>query len=780
MERGSSGRPMRYRFGQRFAVTPLSPPPRHLTLQLSRLSLWRGRKERVKCEPCRRRAGLPLHRIDAIDATTLGLPLINRESSRLDYITRVLSEARRSQLPVLERLRFLTYCSRNLDEFFMVRAGSIRDLIDSGRGETSIDGLTPEFQMAFIRIRAAALQNDIHHCLNSELLPLLAGHGVVISSSAELPDDVRSVAADHFVRNIAPVLTPLAIDPGHPFPFLANLAINLALVLHSEVSGDHLVVLKLPGTIPRFLDFGTSRFITIESLVRTQLHHFFPSFEVRRAVVFRVIRNSELSLDDDEVEDLRDSVEAELRRRERKQVVCLEIEKGADEALVRILAQGTRTLLEDVYRVDGLVKVGDLTEICDRVTEPHLHFPPFNPRLPQRLAAAEDIFSIIRRGDVLIHRPYESFMAVVELLHAAAVDPDVLAIKQTLYQTDQKSPVVNELVLAALSGKQVAVVIELQARFEERRNLAFAARLRDAGVQVVYGIVGMQTHVKMALIVRREDATLRRYVHLSTGNYNIDSARAYTDLDLLTSAESFGSDAAQVMNLLTGFSVNALQHAIELEEGRPKWDHFVLAPMDYQRWLLGMIDREIAHAQSGHQARIAAKLNSLVDPEVIRKLYEASRSGVRVDLVIRSICSLVPGLAGISDNIRVTSVLGRYLEHSRIVSFANGGAREVYLSSGDWMPRNFTRRVEVTFPLLDPQIRARAEWILETTLADGTAWELRSDLTWARRDGSHPAAQDVFAAEARAEAVAVGPFEVNVEKVARKRRTARRGKRQRA
>jgi polyphosphate kinase len=692
------------------------------------------------------------------------LPLLNRELSRLDYNGRVLEKARDAGVPLIERLRFLTYCSRNLDEFFMVRAGATRDLLDAGITERSPDGLLPSEQMAAMRQRTRELLDAMYECLNDELLPELRKNGIVVESFRDLGADDQALLTKFFIESVAPVLTPLAIDPGHPFPFVANLALNIAVTVESG-RGEHVVLFKIPPSLLRFIHVGIDatehRFVPIGSLIVAHLDHFFPALKVRGAVLFRAIRNSELSIDRDEVEDLRDSVEAELRRRERKQVVCLEIDRRADEDIVRMLSEGMRARAEDVYRVPGFLKINDLSAVADAVDT--LSYPEFNPRLPQRLASAADIFSIVRERDVLLHRPYDSFTAIIELLHASATDLAVVAIKQTVYQTDEDSPVIDKLVLAALNGKQVTVVIELQARFEEKRNIAMAARLQEAGAQVVYGLVGIQAHAKICVVIRNEDDALRHYVHLSTGNYNVDTARAYSDLDLLTAHDELGRDASQLINMLTGFS------AASLASGKPQWKHFIVAPFDLHRALITKIEREAKHAKDGKPARIAGKVNSLVDPVVIDALYRAADAGVKVDLVVRAICSLVPG-----ENIRVMSVVDRYLEHSRIVRFENGGSPEVYLSSGDWMPRNFTRRVEVMFPLLDPTVRERAEQILDITLQDGaSSWDLQPDGTWTRRRGGI-SSQQRFIDIARAEAVPLGDYEESIEQAPKIRRRAKR------
>ncbi|MFL6244409.1 MAG: polyphosphate kinase 1, partial [Thermoanaerobaculia bacterium] len=696
------------------------------------------------------------------------IPLLNRELSRLDYNRRVLAKAEDAEVPLLERLRFLAFCSRNLDEFFMVRVGATRDLIDAGIAEQTPDGLLPAEQMAAMRLRTRELLADLYRCFNERLLPELKTNGILIQDFRDLAGDEQAKLSEYFRNAVAPVLTPLAVDPGHPFPFVANLSLTIAVTVESR-GGEHLVLIKLPSLLPRFIAVEPARFVPIGSLVMAHLDHFFPSLDLRGAVLFRVIRNSELSIDRDEVEDLRDSVEAELRRRERKQVVCLEIDDRAPDDLVRALTAGTRARDEDVYRVPGFTSIRDLIDVCDNVDAPALLYPPFNPRLPVRLATTADIFSIVRERDVLLHRPYDSFTAIIELLHAAATDPAVVAIKQTLYQTDEDSPVIDKLVLAALSGKQVTVVIELQARFEEKRNIAMAARLHDAGAQVVYGLVGIQAHAKMCIVVRAEDEGLRHYVHMSTGNYNVDTARVYTDFDLLTAHEEFGQESSQLMNVLTGFSASSLAQVLERPAARPEWKLFAIAPFDYHRLLVAKIDRETKHAKDRKPARIAAKLNSLVDPLVIDALYRAADAGVKIDLIVRAICSLVP-----RENIRVISIVDRFLEHSRVVRFENGGAEEIYLSSGDWMPRNFVRRVEVMYPLLDATVRERAVSILEMSLADtASSWELQPDGSWTRRRGG-VSSQQRFIEITRAEAVALGPYDAAIEQAPKIRRKARR------
>jgi polyphosphate kinase len=701
------------------------------------------------------------------------LPFLNRELSRLEYNRRVLARAEDPAVPLLDRLRFLAYCSRNMDEFFMVRVGSIRDRIDAGVHDPTVDGLTPEQQLRAVRERAGLIIGEIHTLLADRLLPALREQGIVLEHFRDLSAAEQATLSELFVRDFAPALTPLAIDPSHPFPFIPNLTLFIA-ARFSSAAGPHFVLMKVPPSLPSFVEVGERRFVPIGSLIMANLAALLPPLELQDAVLFRLVRNTELTIDEDEIEDLRTSIETELRRRERKQVVYLEVDARADDSLVQLIIDGTRASAEDVYRVSGFLEPSDLLEICDRVTDRTLHYPGFNPRLPAALMTADDIFAVIRGGDVLLHRPYDSFASVIELLHAAAVDPAVRAIKQTLYQTDEQSPVVEKLALAAQNGKQVSVIIELQARFEERRNIAWAKRLQEAGVQVVYGIVGLECHAKVCLIAREEGSELRRYLHLSTGNYNADSARLYTDLDLLTCDPEMTEDAARLLNIVTGFSARSLADATRASTLR--WNRLVVAPFDYERWLLKMIDREIEQARAGRPARIRAKLNSLVEPGVIARLYAASQAGVDIELVVRSICCLVPGVPELSSRIQVFSVIDRFLEHGRIFQFENGGQPELYLASGDWMPRNFNRRIEVTFPLLSEATRLRAAAILEAAIRDEVSgWTLQSNGAWVRRSAAagKVGSQESFIREARVTAISVGGYEESIEEADRFRRRAR-------
>lgn len=710
------------------------------------------------------------------------LPLFNRELSWIEFNRRVLAEAENPAVPLLERLKFLSITSTNLDEFFMVRVSGLRDLVGAGITERSADGRTPKQQLKGIREGVTKLLLDAYRCLNEEILPQLEQNGIRLEKFGQLSKKEQAQLGDYYRRHVAPILTPLAIDPGHPFPFPANLSLNLAIRLESDRGEEYFVFLKVPPQASRLVPIpgSESRFIAIERLITAYVGEFFPGLRVEKVVPFRVVRNADLSIREDEVENLLKSVETELRRRDRKEVVWIEIGSNADEPLIALLTNATKCAREDVFVAPGMLKLGDLMQIYGSVRRPSLKEPPFNPRIPIQLASSEDIFTIIRRGDILLHRPYDSFSTVVEFVQAAAEDPDVLAIKQTLYRMDGRSPIVAALANAAQRGKQVTVVVELQARFDEQKNIAWARQLEDAGVQVVYGLVGVKTHCKLCLVIRKEGDELRRYLHLSTGNYNTSTARMYTDIDLFTCDESFSDDAGQIMNLLTGFSIASVQEIFDGKVPALKWKRMTVSPMDYQRWTVERIEKEIRNANEGRPVGIVAKLNSLVDPTVISALYRASQAGVRVDLIVRGICCLVPGAPGLSENIQVISIIDRFLEHSRVFVFRNGGKPEAFVASGDWMPRNFLRRFEVTFPILNETLKARVEnQILATFLADNVkAWRLLSDGTYERRIGGSPPvrSQERFIEITRSEAVRLEPYEDIITTPGSARRKAKKSK----
>lgn len=707
------------------------------------------------------------------------IPLIDRELSWIEFNRRVLGEAESESVPLLDRVKFLSICSNNLDEFLMIRVGEVRDLIAAlGNGAAELN----RGKLDSIRKRTRRLLDQMYRCLSEQLLPALKREGIQIERVSDLGKRDRAAIEEYFTNDLEPVLTPLAIDPAHPFPHIANLALNLALQLESPRGESHLVVLRIPESSPRLVPLSEEgRYVLIEDLIASHAERFFPGQRLKKSVPFRVIRNSDLSIKEEEVQDLLKTVETELRRRARREVVWLEVESGSDERLVGFLVAQMQLSADDVFVAPGSLKLSDLMQLYSDIKRPKLKDTPFNPRIPAQLATAEDIFSIIRRSDVLLHRPYDSFTAVVEFVQTAAEDPDVVAIKQTLYRVDSGSPIIDALALAAERGKQVTAVIELQARFDEKKNIDWARHLEEAGVQVVYGLVGIKTHCKMCLVVRREDNHLRRYLHLSTGNYNAVTGRLYTDFDLFTCSSDFAADASQLMNLLTGFSSADVQDLVEQSGGNPlTWRRFIVAPMDYQRWTISMIEREEANARDGKPARITAKMNALVDTATIAALYRASSAGVKIDLLIRGICCLVPGVPGVSENIQVLSVVDRFLEHGRVFRFENGGKPELYVSSGDWMPRNFARRVEVTFPVRSEPIVARFEQqILPISLADNVkSWSLDAEGEYKRRkpDGVPVRSQEQFIAIARSEAIPVGPYEEILRRPGSFRRKAKKKK----
>lgn len=708
------------------------------------------------------------------------LPLFDRELSWLQFNRRVLGEAENPDVPLLERVKFLSICANNLDEFLMIRVGEVRDLLAakiSDAGPVQQQNL----KLEEIRKRSRNLLDQMYACLSDQLLPRLKKEGIRLERVADLGKKDQTAVEEYFSLNIEPILTPLAIDPGHPFPFIANLALNLALQFESERGEVYDVVVKIPELSPRLVPLaGSGRYVLLEDVILSHVLRFFPGMRLRKSAVFRVIRNSDMSIKEDDVQDLLKSVESELRRRERREVVWVEVEAGSDERLVKMLVKATGASKEDLFLAPGPLKLGDLMQLYLERNNTALKDPPFNPRIPAQLASSEDIFSIIRRGDILLHRPYDSFSAVVEFVQAAADDPDVKAIKQTLYRTDEGSPIVEALANAAKQGKQVIAVVELQARFDEKKNITWARHLEEAGVQVVYGLVGIKTHCKICLVVRREGPSLRRYLHLSTGNYNAVTARTYTDLDLFTCDAAFSADAAQLMNVLTGYSVAGVHELIDRSGDSLRWRQLIVAPMDYMKWVLKMIERETKNAREGKPARIVAKMNALVEPTVIEALYRASAAGVKIDLLVRGMCCLVPGLPGQSENIQVTSVIDRFLEHSRVFRFENGGAPEIYISSGDWMPRNFIRRVEVTFPVrAEPLVRRIEQQILPVSMQDNVkAWVLDRDGNYHRRktEGTPVRSQETFIAIARLEAVRIAPYEEVIRHPGSFRRKAKKKK----
>jgi polyphosphate kinase len=646
----------------------------------------------------------------------------NRELSQLDFNFRVLAQAQDESVPLLERLRYLCISCTNLDEFFEIRAATVRHAQDFDMPLPS-DGLTPATVLKRIHERTAELVAAQYHCWGKVLRPALHEAGVrVLSRERWNARQTRWLRA-YFREEILPVLSPLGLDPAHPFPKILNKSLNIIVVLKGKDAfgrSGHLAVVRAPRSLPRIIPLperisgGEYDFVFLSSVLSVFVDELFPGMEVKGAYQFRVTRNSELIVDEEEVENLAIALRDELVGRGYLRAMRLEIAEACPKPIVRMLLQNFDLPENAVYRIDGPVNLNRVIQIYDAVQRPDLKFPAFQPR---QLRGSDAMFERVADGDVLMHHPFDAFTPVLELLKQAADDSNVLAIKQTLYRAGKDSPIVDHLVQAARNGKDVTVVVELRARFDEEANLGLADRLQDAGVQVVYGVVGFKTHAKMLLIVRREGRKLRRYVHLGTGNYHSGNARAYTDIGLITRDPDIGSDVHQLFQQLSGLAPQiALKRLLQ-------------APFTLHAGVLERIARETAHATAGRPAAIIAKMNALNEPQVIRALYVASQAGVQIELIVRGACTLRPGIPGISDNIRVRSIVGRFLEHSRAYWFANDGDPELFCASADWLERNLLRRVETCFPILDPELSARVfDEVLDNYLADNlNAWELQAD-----------------------------------------------------
>jgi len=646
---------------------------------------------------------------------------INRELSQLDFNFRVLAQAMDEQVPLLERLRFLCISCTNLDEFFEIRAAAVRHAQEFGLPPAP-DGLSPQEILAAIHDRAAELVEQQYRCWNDVLRPALQDAGIGILSPSTWTARQRRWLRAYFRNEIMPVLSPLGLDPSHPFPKILNKSLNIVVVLKGTDAfgrAGHLALVRAPRSLPRIIQLprslgGSQDFVLLSAVLSTFVNELFPGMDVRGAYQFRVTRNSELVVDEEEVENLALALRDELVDRGYRPAVRLEIAHDCPRPIVQTLLQNFGLSENAAYRIDGSVNLNRVIQVYDLVQRPDLKYPPMTPRV---LKTSEGIFEAVAREDVLLHHPFDSFSTVLELIREAAVDPNVLAIKQTLYRTGKDSGIVEALIQAARNGKDVTVVVELRARFDEEANLGLADRLQDAGVQVVYGVVGYKTHAKMLLIVRREGRKLRRYVHLGTGNYHSGTARAYTDLSLITSDPDIGNDVHQLFQQLSGLA------------SKMKLECLLQSPFTLHAGLLQRIERETQLALDGKPGRIIAKMNALNEPQVIRALYAASQAGVQIDLIVRGACTLRPGVEGVSDNIRVRSIVGRFLEHSRVYWFGNNGAPELFCASADWLERNLLRRVETCFPILDSDLARRIyREVLQNYLDDNlNAWELQAD-----------------------------------------------------
>jgi polyphosphate kinase len=652
---------------------------------------------------------------------------INRELSWLEFNRRVLEEAQDPAVPLMERVKFLAIFSANLDEFFMVRVGNLQQKVQAGITRSfGADRMPPREQLERIGTTVRELLLEMYRIKTEEVFPALEAEGVVVRHLESLNEGDRKHLKELFRREYFPVLTPLAVDPGHPFPHLLNKSLNLAVVLQRPNQIEKLLaVVQVPAVLPRFVQLPSEKGIiltALETVIRLRIEDLFPGMQIQETTPFRVTRDSEYEIEDEEVEDLLKAIEEGVKKRRRGNAVRLEIATHAPIEIVESLMRALGLEPADVYQVPGLLDLTGLFQIYSLPGYPHLRDPHFVPQPVPDLAHPGHQWSVLRQRDILVHHPYESFNPVVEFIETAAADDRVLAIKQTLYRTSSDSPIVRALQRAADAGKQVTAVIELKARLDEERNILWARELEKAGVHVVFGFVGLKTHCKVSLVVRREEDGIRRYVHLATGNYNPQTARIYTDLGFFTSKLEIGEDATALFNYLTGYS--------EL----PRWRKLVVAPSRLQNFMIEKIDHEAQLQKEGKTGRIIAKINGLLEPVIVQALYRASQSGVKIDLVCRGICALRPGIPGISENIRVFSIVDRFLEHSRIFYFGNDGDPDVLIGSADWMDRNLSRRVEVVFPIEQADLKDRViNEVLKLTLADNAkARELLPDGSYRR------------------------------------------------
>jgi polyphosphate kinase len=648
---------------------------------------------------------------------------INRELSWLDFNERVLEEAEDISHPLLERLKFLVICSTNLDEFFMIRVAGLKEQVSVGVVELPADGLTPQEQLKAISERLRPLIFRQGSLLVENVLPKLADAGIKLHPLKNLPAVEQERLQSYFMHEVLPVLTPLAIDPGHPFPHLLNRSLNLALVVrdprkHTHASEFHFAVVQAPSVLGRFIkvfpDELGDQYVLLEEVIAANAGALFPGLDVLASYSFRVTRDADIEISEDEAEDLLTMMEEEVRQRKWGEAVRLEVDERTPPHIRDILMKSLELEPIDVYETRGPLNLVDFMSLY-RLDYRDLKDRPFNSRILESFRDEErSVFSVIRTGDIMLHHPYDSFSNVADFVKAAARDPKVLAIKQTLYRSGGDSPIISALIEAAENGKQVTAIVELKARFDEENNIVWAKRLEQAGVHVVYGLIGLKIHCKMSMVVRKDDSgSIRIYMHMGTGNYNPVTARLYTDIGLITADPDFGYDSVNLFNYLTGY-------------GSPsEWKKLVMSPLNLRSNILRMIEREVEKSTPENPGRIIAKMNALVDDEIIRALYAASQKGVKIDLIVRSICCLRPRLESVSDTIRVCSIVGRFLEHSRIFYYRNGGEEEVYLGSADWMPRNLNRRVELVFPVNDPANRERLKEILDVYLRDNVGAYIR-------------------------------------------------------
>ncbi|HYC10135.1 MAG TPA: polyphosphate kinase 1, partial [Steroidobacteraceae bacterium] len=680
---------------------------------------------------------------------------INRELSFLEFNQRVLDQAFDESVPLLERLKFLCISCSNLDEFFEIRVAGLKQLQELGGGQLAADGMSIPEQLTAIHDRATRLVADQYRCLNELLLPALAAEGVPLLGRAEWSAEASEWLEQYFEREIEPVLSPLGLDPARPFPRIQNKSLNFIVRLEGKDAfnrNSELAIVQAPRSLPRVVPLpgagATRPCVLLSTIMQAFVHKLFTGINVMGCYQFRVTRNSDLFVDDEEIDDLRRALEGELAHRRYGAAVRLETSNDCPEDMVKFLQAQFASNGLDTYPVAGPVNLNRLSAVYDLVQRPDLKYPIFTPGTPKRLVGSSDLFACIRAQDVLLHHPYQSFAPVMDFLRQAAADPQVLAIKQTLYRAGHDSPLVDALVAAANAGKDVTVIVELRARFDEEANIELSNRLQEAGAHVMYGVVGYKTHAKLALVVRREAGGIRRYCHLGTGNYHPRTARGYTDYGLFSCEDEIGQDVHELFLQLTSLTKT------------PKLNRITQSPFGMHDMVLAKLDREAEHARAGRPARVIAKMNALVDPQAIEALYRASCAGVKTDLIVRGVCALRPGVPGVSENITVRSIVGRFLEHSRVFYFENGGEPDMFCASADWMERNFFRRVEVAFPIRRPEHRERILRDLGFCLKDNSqAWELKPEGRYERinrgKERALSAQAELLAAYAAGPAVVV-------------------------
>ena len=672
----------------------------------------------------------------------------NRELSWLDFNYRVLGEARDKTIPLFERLKFLSITSSNLDEFFMIRVASLKDMVNAGYAKPDIAGMTPEVQLDAISVKTHDLVNTQYTTYNRSLKPMLKqNHVIIIDSFEELSSAQEKYVDQYFMQDVYPVLTPMAVDSSRPFPLIRNKSLNIGALISDKADESEydFATVQVPSVLPRFIEIPSENredrtLMLLEQVIEKNIQKLFLNYKVICAYPYRIMRNADLSIDEEDAADLLKEIQKQLKKRQWGEVIRLEVEDGMDKRLLKTLKKAMNVGEASIYRINGPLDLTFLMKVNGLEGYEHLKYPKYQPQISGDIHPEEDLFSQIRRKDILLAHPFQSFDTVVDFVRQASKDPKVLAIKQTMYRVSGNSPIIASLAEAAENGKQVTVLVELKARFDEENNIIWAKKLEKAGCHVIYGLVGLKTHSKITLVVRQEEDGIRRYVHLGTGNYNDSTAKMYTDMGLLTCAKPIGEDATAVFNMLSGYS-EPLQ-----------WNKLTLAPLWLRGKFLELIHQEEVNAQEGRPAHIIAKMNSLCDKEVIMALYKASAAGVKIELFIRGICCLKTGIPGISENITVKSIVGNFLEHSRIFYFYNNGWENIYMGSADWMPRNLDRRVEILFPVEDEVCKKQVMHILDIQLKDNVkAHYLQADNTYQKPDKRGKAlvsSQDYFCQEA--------------------------------